>query len=204
MTRDKAFSHKKIVEAAKDEFLKYGFEDASMRRIAGCAGMSVSALYKHFSNKEDMFASLVDPVIRLCMEGYRRMEEESFAELEDLDPEHIWENKNITVKMMNFIYAYPDEFRLIILKSSGTRYESFIHDLALKEEETTLRYMEVLKQSGVPIHEIDKREFHLLVTGYFQAVFETLRHDFSEKEALHYAGTLQQFYDPGWKRFFGY
>ena len=149
-------------------------------------------------------ASLVDPVIALCMEGYRRMEDESFAELKDLDTEHIWENKNTTVKMMNFIYAYPDEFRLIILKSSGTRYESFIHDIALKEEETTLRYMETLKQNGVPIHEIDERAFHLLVTGSFQAVFEALRHDFSEKEAMHYANTLQQFYDPSWKRFFGY
>ena len=204
MIRDKTLSHEKIVKAAKEEFLKYGFEDTSMRRIAGRVGMSVSALYKHFSNKEAMFASLVDPVIRLCMEGYQRIEDESFAELEDFDAEHIWENKNTTVKMMKFIYAYLDEFRLIILKSSGTKYESFIHDIALKEEETTLRYMETLKQSGVHIHEIDKREFHLLVTGYFQAVFEALRHDFNEKEAMHYAGTLQQFYDPGWKRFFGY
>lgn len=34
MPRDKTQSHNRIVEAAKKEFLEYGFTDASLRRIA--------------------------------------------------------------------------------------------------------------------------------------------------------------------------
>ena len=175
-----------------------------MRRIAAEVNMSVSALYKHFSSKEEMFASLVDPVIEMCMSGYHRLEEESFQELDTLDKDHIWENKETTVLMMGFIYDHIDEFKLIITKSGGTRYETFIHEIALMEEETTLRYMEALKQRGVSVRDVDRREFHLLVTAYFQAVFEAVRHDFGREEAIHYASTLEQFYESGWKRLFGY
>ena len=59
MPRDKSQSHARIVEAAKKEFLQYGFAEASLRRIAAEAGIQVSGLYKHFANKEEMFASLV-------------------------------------------------------------------------------------------------------------------------------------------------
>ena len=40
MIRDKKLHHGNIIEAATAEFLEYGFNDASMRRIAAAAGMS--------------------------------------------------------------------------------------------------------------------------------------------------------------------
>ena len=57
-------------EAAMAEFLEYGFKDASMRRIASAAGMSVSGLYKHFASKEDMFAALVEPACEGLLAAY--------------------------------------------------------------------------------------------------------------------------------------
>ena len=49
MPRDKTESHKRIIEAAKKEFLEYGYGDASLRRIAADAGKQVGGLYKHFA-----------------------------------------------------------------------------------------------------------------------------------------------------------
>ena len=40
MARDKSAHHEKIIAAAREEFMTYGFTDASMRRIAAAAGMS--------------------------------------------------------------------------------------------------------------------------------------------------------------------
>ena len=54
MIRDKTLHHGNIIVAAMAEFLEYGFKDASMRRIASAAGMSVSGLYKHFPSKETL------------------------------------------------------------------------------------------------------------------------------------------------------
>jgi AcrR family transcriptional regulator len=48
-----------ILEAAFEAFASYGFRRTSMDDIARKAGMSRSALYLHYRNKEDIFRSLV-------------------------------------------------------------------------------------------------------------------------------------------------
>lgn len=48
----------RIIAAASDAFLAYGFRRVSMADIAEGAGMSRAALYLHFRNKEDIFASV--------------------------------------------------------------------------------------------------------------------------------------------------
>ena len=64
MIRDKTSHHEKTIAIAWDEFLAYGFADASMQRIADAAGMSAAGLYKHFPSKKEMFAALVEPAGR--------------------------------------------------------------------------------------------------------------------------------------------
>lgn len=204
MAKNKAQSHSKITEAAKNEFLEYGFKDASMRRIAAASGITVSGLYKHYKNKEEMFASLVDPVLKEMWDSYERIEKREFEEIEDPDPEHIWEGKLECQMIMGFIYDHYDVFRLLICKSQGTRYEHLSHELAVREEATTLAYMDKLRKKGIPIHEVNPKEFHLLVTTCIDAILEAVRHEFSREEAMHYADTLELFYEQGWKKYFGY
>ena len=81
MPRKKSINHEKIVEAAKKEFGRYGFKEASMRNIAAEAGMSASGLYKHFPSKEEMFANLVEPVKEEFEREYRERERREYAEL---------------------------------------------------------------------------------------------------------------------------
>ena len=74
MPRDKSESHKRIIEAAKQEFLAYGYADASLRRIAAAANIQVGGLYKHFASKDALFESLVEPAIQGFYELYREIE----------------------------------------------------------------------------------------------------------------------------------
>ncbi len=203
MPRDKSSNHEKIISAAFSEFLEYGFRDASMRRIAGACGMSASGLYKHFPSKEEMFAALVDPVIEGFESLYREIEGDYMEELGHAQADALWDEQSETVRAMTYIYAHYDEFRLIICRSRGTRYESFPHDVAMLSEEATMRYIKELKKNGYPVKTVDPKELHLLVTASVEAVFQAVLHDFSEKEALHYASTLEKFYSPAWKALFG-
>ena len=110
---------------------------------------------------------------------------------------------NETLEFVEFIYDYIDEFKLIVCKSAGTRFETFIHDISILKEETALRYMDVIRSKGVLLNDFDKSELHLLVTNNVNAVLETVRHDFTRDEAVHYARTLDGFYQPVWKKYFG-
>ncbi|MBQ7724004.1 MAG: TetR/AcrR family transcriptional regulator [Lachnospiraceae bacterium] len=202
MPRDKTENHEKIIDAAFKEFLEYGFRDASMRRIASASGMSAAGLYKHFPGKEDMFAALVDPVIKEFMSLYLEIENDYSGELAEDNVEEIWIEHHEILRAMEFIYDHYNEVKLIICRSQGTRYENFTHEVAELEEKATLKYVNGLKKKGIEIGKVNKKEFHLLVTTYIEAVVQAVIHDFSRKEAIHYAKTLEKFYLPAWKALF--
>ena len=124
MIRDKASHHEKIIAAAWEEFLTYGFADASMRRIADAAGMSAAGLYKHFPSKEDMFAALVEPACRGLMELYRKEETQETEALQRGEITQKWESGGEASMTMAYIYDHLDAFRLLICKSAGTRYRA--------------------------------------------------------------------------------
>lgn len=52
-----------ILKAALDEFFKHGFNDASMRKIAKNANMTVGNLYHYYKDKEDLFTALVSDTL---------------------------------------------------------------------------------------------------------------------------------------------
>ncbi len=203
MPIDKTANHEKIIAAAKKEFLTYGFTDASMRHIAEEAGMSASGLYKHFAGKEEMFSALVEPAYQGLLALFRQEESEQEQCIGSGDLS-IWETGRDAKRAITYVYDHLDAFRLIICKAQGTKYESFLHDLAVLEEELTLSFMETLKKQGVKINDFNKRELHLLTTANVNAVFQTVEHDFTRDEAMHYADTLDRFFSKGWKEFFGY
>ncbi len=203
MPIDKTANHEKIIAAAKNEFLTYGFNDASMRRIAAAAGMSASGLYKHFTSKEEMFSALVEPAYQGLLTIFRQEagDQEQIIETGDLS---IWETSQDAKLAIAYIYDHMDAFRLIICKSQGTKYESFLHDLAVLEEETTLSFMNTLKEQGVKLNDFSEKELHLLTTTNVNAVFQTVEHGFTREEAMHYADTLDRFFSKAWSEFFGY
>jgi len=203
MARDKAGHHEQIMAAAWQEFLTYGFADASMRRIASSAGMSVSGLYKHFAGKEEMFTALVEPACQglLSMFHLEADGQEQFVGAGDVS---VLETGQDAKLAMAYIYDHLDAFRLIICKSQGTKYESFLHDLAVQEEKVTLSFMDMLKKRGVMLNEFSESEFHLLTSANVNAVFQAIEHGFTREEAMHYADTLDRFFSRGWREFFGY
>ena len=107
MPRDKTESHERLLEAAKKEFMEYGFQDASMRRIADNAGITVSGIYKHFKDKEEMFAALVEPTINDLMAKYREFCEQGYEVMKCGDVQQLWnESESETKWLMSFIYDH--------------------------------------------------------------------------------------------------
>ena len=204
MPRDKSENSKKIIAAAQSEFMKQGFESASMRSIASQVGMTVGALYRHFPNKEELFAALVEPAISELMELYEQFRDKEYEMLKTATLEQLWKESDSETKwLMRFIYDHLDAFKLLICRSQGTRYENFEHELALLEERSTLAYFDKMKEYGLEVTEIPREEFHILVTANVSSVFEAVKHGLSDKEAMHYADTLDAFFSAGWKKILG-
>ena len=106
-----------LLSSGKDQFLAYGFEKASLRTICKKAGLSTGAFYNHFSGKEELFSSLVEPMLY----GFRKMYQDVISqEMADLTTGVENELTSIT-----YAIAHKDEFRLLFECSKGTKYEGF-------------------------------------------------------------------------------
>ena len=203
MPRDKTESHERLLEAAKNEFMEYGFTDASMRRIAENAGITVSGVYKHFKDKEEMFAALVQDDLEYLMTQYNSFQNDEYEDAEVVPSDELWENSNEVEWIIDYIYEHYDTFKLIICKSQGTRYENFAEEIIEEEEKATYKFFEILNKRGLVAKKIPEREIHLLVTCSVNAIFETVIHDFTKAEAKAYSKNMDKFFKGGWKSLMG-
>lgn len=204
MPKDKTATLKKILPAAKEEFLEKGFEQASMRNIAAKIGMSAAGLYRHFADKEDLFAALVEPAVTACNEFYQTHKAKDYAFLAQNDLESMWESEADLRLILDIVYPDFETFKLLICCSEGTRYSTFLHDLVMLEQEETLAFIEAARKRGVAVKNVRPEEIHLLMSAYITALFEVVVHDFPLEDARHYLETFHAFFVPGWRAILGF
>lgn len=204
MPKDKSASHARIIPAAKKEFLENGFEKASMRSIAALAGMTSAGLYRHFADKEEMFASLVQPALDALKEMMEIQTRRGYLYLEKGDLDSMWSGDTDLTRLVDVVYDHFDAFKLLLRSSAGTRFEHFFDEFVEIDQAETMRFMNALRARGIHVNDIVPEELHLLLNAYYSAFFEVVVHDFSKKDALHYLETLKQFFYPGWRAFLGF
>lgn len=72
-------SKQAILTSARDIFLKDGLKGLTMRKVAAKSGISATAIYRHFQNKNELMADVVE-------EGYDLLGRYFFQALEGKDP----------------------------------------------------------------------------------------------------------------------
>ena len=202
MPRDKTASYERIVAAAKKEFMECGCQKASMRQIGSRAGLTAAGIYRHCRNKEDLFEQIVSSAVEDPDQWMEQQIMESYVFL-SRESENLW--KTTWVDMMrDLIYPRMDEYRLLLTRAQGTRYENFLHDLVASNQQHMLVAFDTLKAQGRPVREVTDRQLHLLLSGYITAIFEPVIHNYSLEEALQCLDTLEAFFIPGWKQIMGF
>ncbi len=114
----------------------HGFRDASLRRIAGEAGVAVSNVYNHFDNKDKLYVAVLQPIL----DAWDIMYEEHSSEREldryvNMPREEYAEH--ISEDFMKFFLKHSEDLKLLLNKSEGSSLENFGRNM----EERTLSYM---------------------------------------------------------------
>ena len=104
---------------------------------------------------------------------------------------------------VGYIYDHIDEFRLILMCSEGTHYSSMVDEMMKIEEESTEKFIDLMRENGMPVPDIDPLLEHMITSGYFMSFFEIVRHSVPRDAAFSYIHDLQAFYKAGWERLFG-
>ncbi len=202
MPKDKTASHIRVMAAARDEFMEFGFEKASMRRVGERCGLTAAGLYRHCRDKEDLFNQLVAPAIER-LKSWMDTHLTSYLTTVRDEGNLKWQDSWIDM-MREVVYPHVDDYHLLLTCSSGTKYESFLHDLTQTAQERMLEYLPVLRDKGLPIREISPAALHLLLSAYVTALFEPVIHRYSLEESMKCLETIEAFFLPGWKTLFGF
>lgn len=67
----------KIIACARDIYLEQGYIGFSMRKVALCAGISATAIYRHFSGKEELLFNVLLTGFRMFSSYLMRCENEA-------------------------------------------------------------------------------------------------------------------------------
>lgn len=201
MPKDKTATHAKVLEAAREEFMEYGFERASMRRIGQRANMTAAGLYRHCKDKKDLFRELVAPSIEKIDDWEEEHVKRSVNALKSNQAD-LWKESEINM-MRDLIYPHMEEYRLLLTKAQGTEFENFLHDMTNKHQEQMLNLMPLLREKGYIPYEIDAKALHLLLSAYLTAMFEPVIHEYDLDEAYRCLKTVEDFFLPGWNKLLG-
>lgn len=204
MPRDKKLSHKKVLEAAKYEFLKNGFEKTSIRQIAKIAGMTSAGLYKHCIDKEDLFSQLVNPVIEELDARVKKHKEQSYMWIvEDRNALFNIDDNEIKI-FLDLSEEYSTELQLLLCKSDGTKYENFLQEFITMQEIEFEKVFIFLAENGYKVKSVSKKELHVLLSSYTTAIIEPIIHNYTKEETKECLMGISDFFTPGWMNIMGF
>lgn len=202
MPRDKAASHIKVLEAAKNEFMENGFEKASIRAIGAHAGITSAGLYRHCKDKEDLFCQVVNPAIEALDDWIHNHISSSYSNIDSGNFKGLQSQSEIDM-IREVAIPHREEFELLLLKSSGTRYENYMAQMVEVHESKMWEGLEYLRSHGLNVKHVDKDELHILISAYMTALFEPIIQDYPVEKINHYLITVENFFMPGWHKIYG-
>lgn len=199
------FTHKKIIDSGKLNFLNDGYERSNLRKICKDAGVTTRAFYRHFEDKEDLFISLVEPLAKELLDFYDKYEEESFRDIEkNCGQDLAGINIDGSIESTLYMFSKKELFNLLIYKAYGTKYDNFIELLVEKEDINRHKAFQIISKKKNIEAEIPKEAMHLLNHAYINALCEIVIHSQTEEEVKINTRIISKFFYDGWEKLRGF
>ena len=186
----------RLLSAAKNEFLKKGFDKASLAEICKAAGVTTGALYKRYNGKEELFSALVEDTVQDMTEYVSGIGSTDLTGFTDLELYDSFSMAPVTSRRwLRFLYDHREGFTLLIRCSSGTRYENFHQDWTEKMNALDYKYYQEARRRGLAGKEITVEELHALTYSVWALFFEPFFLGFTWEQLERHADTISRFVD---------
>ena len=192
-----------VLQCAKKEFLEKGYKDASLRTIAQEAGTSTGSIYTRFGDKEGLFRTIAEPAANGLKQMFLEIQEAFHTLDEDIQCAEMGQYTSLhQMEMLDYIYDHFEEFRLLLDCPEGTQFSRFLEELVDIEVDYTYKYMEVIGCESVKSGLVTEEFVHIVVTAYFNGMFEVVRHGMDKASAVKYLRLLNRYHMQGFSTIF--
>ena len=130
-----------IIQAAYSEFLAYGFQKASLHKIAEKAGVTTGAIYTRYKNKDALFASLLQDFFEAMQVLFAPVAEEYENAKHSAQPEDILRAINAEEQVyFQLLTEHCNDCTLFFCRSDGSSMETVLHELMNRKAEQTVEF----------------------------------------------------------------
>ena len=183
---------KKIHESAKKHFLANGFQRASLRKIVSDAGFTLGAFYGYYDSKEELFHALVEQTANGILTALTEMATTLNALPDDQKLAKMTEVfSSGMARLVDYLWEYRDETRLLLQCADGTRYENFLSGMM---EQDILFMAQAGERSELPLEPLAQK---LLVRSYFSVLGQAVLEGNTREEILRTMEDIQSVFTNG-------
>ena len=185
-----------IIQAAYSEFLAYGFQKASLHKIAEKAGVTTGAIYTRYKNKDALFASLLQDFFETMKALFTPIAEEYEKIKHSAQPEDILRAINAE-ELIDFelLTGHYDDCTLFFCRSDGSSVETVLHELMdQKAEQTVVFFFQVYGK------EPNADAIRLLMGAQFGYFRQLLDKRLEEDKMLACLQAVLDFNNAGWRQ----
>lgn len=188
----------KIIEAATTEFLEFGFQGASLRRIAQRANLSTGALYTRYENKDALFCSIVKDILseishefEPLQKGYMDAQKSNSV---DAILEAIRQEERVYQKIL---LKYYDQCVLFFCQSDGSSLQAKLEEFMAYKAKETVAFLENISKK-----EVNADGVEILLLQQFYCYRAILQKRLSKEQTTACLKMVENFQEAGWKAFF--
>ncbi len=180
-----------ILSSAKAEFLKNGFERASVRTITKNAKTSKSNLYNYFEDKDALFHAVVEPTVSGLEDGLKKIAERN-AQLPG--PYSVDAQKKVMLEFVNFVHKNAEEFKLLFFHSAGSSLSHFKSGIIEKLAQILKEWARIAS----PGKEISDLLTYSVASFYICTIERILLEDVAIEQGPKYMDEFLKFIYGGW------
>lgn len=189
----KELIRKDIIDAARKDFERFGFEKASIRNITAEAKTSKSNFYNYFADKDSLFRAIVEETRECMMERIREIRTEKGSP--NGQKYSIEAQRDAIRAVMEYIYNREADFILLFFRSAGSSLSSFKDELAEALADVLQDWMGAVSQRGQGV----SRFFIRSVAGFYvDSIMRLLREGKTKREAAAHLDEFLKFVYGGW------
>lgn len=188
----------KIADSAFNEFLKKGYREASLRKIAEGAKVTVGAIQIRYKSKDDLFVSLLKPLLDDIKIVFENTKADYFSESDT----SILEKLKVSMKkeseaIIKLIFSHYEEAILLLCKSYGSSLEHYFDIVVENKIKESINFFKSTNQI-----QLDEKLLGFLIHSQFDSYRHIVNENLNRETAMKYMDSLMKYHLGGWAAIF--
>jgi len=188
----------RIINAAMEEFKKNDFLKASLNKIAENAGLTTGAVYTRYKSKDELFCSLVEPLIEEMQQRLYPLQK-AYSDVRDSENiDDILQVIRLERQIyVDILFSRYDECVLLFCRSDGSSVEKKLTEWTRYKAASTAEFIRQRAKK-----EVDTDLIELIMNEQFRFYRQVLQKGFDKDKTVRLMDSIEEFHESGWKGLF--